>query len=69
MTDHYTLHRAALLTQGGHDAVIDFLTDALAKEYGERALAANRERMQPDYQAMTPHDLQARVAKGLGVKA
>ena len=60
--DNWTKLKATLINERGYDGLVDFLSFAHAVALEERALAATRERMQPDYQALTPHDLQTRVA-------
>lgn len=52
----------ALILEGGRDRLIAFLQDKLADELVARAEHLQRDRM---HQALTPHDLQARVAGAL----
>ena len=77
----WTSLKGALLADGGHDRLIEFLENATAFARIERAKSFERARMvrgapptgngvdtlppRPDYSALTPHDLQARVAGAL----
>lgn len=64
--NQWTLLKASLITEGGHDRLVDFLEFALECARIERAKHHERERrLSPDYAALTPHDLQVRVATAL----
>lgn len=66
--DHFLALKACLLEEGGYDRLVEFFGMAHMNALMERANAINAERMKPDYAACVPHDLQARVAIGLGAK-
>lgn len=57
--------KAAILEKSGHDGLVEFLSHAHATALVERGQALARERTSPDYQALTPHDLQTRVKLAL----
>lgn len=61
----YALLRQQLQAEGGADRVLDFVANKHMLELCARGEAQARERARIDYQALTPHDLQARVALAL----
>ncbi len=61
----YALLRQRLHDEGGADRVLDFIANKHMIELCARAEEQARDRQRIDYQALTPHDLQTRVAPAL----
>lgn len=61
----YALLRQRLHADGGADSVLDFIANKHMIELCARAEEHASERRRIDYQALTPHDLQTRVALAL----
>lgn len=61
----YALLRQRLHADGGADSVLDFVANKHMIELCARAEEQARDRTRIDYQALTPHDLQTRVALAL----
>ena len=66
--DQWTLLRATIINERGHDGLIDFLECEKCIALELRAAVQTRERMSPDYDGMTPRGLQQRAADALGAK-
>ena len=61
----YALLRERLHADGGANLVLDFIANKHMIELCARAEEQASERRRIDYQALTPHDLQTRVALAL----